>query len=36
MPPTVPSIYSSWVEEVPVLEEGKDWEDFPTIYFTFF
>lgn len=36
MPPTMPSICSSWAEEVPILEEGKDWEDLPTDYFIFF
>lgn len=36
MPATMPSICSSWVEEVPILEEGKDWEDLPTDYFIFF
>lgn len=36
MPPTMPSICSSWAEEVPILEKGKDWEDLPTDYFIFF
>ena len=32
----MPSICSSWAEEVPILGEGKDWEDLPTDYFIFF